>query len=158
MKGQIMSKRPKELFKIPERNMRYIELDIHPDYVLYQNGDLYSRVTGKYITKTINDKGIQMYSFRNIFTNKNTTITIKSAIRKYFFNQLPQIPGVKHQTIVNFPDYELYSNGKVWSKNSCFFLQGVYAGGTYYVSLVNEFGTVTFYPHKHIRQYFGDEQ
>ena len=152
-----MSKRPKELFPIPETNLRHIQLQIHPDYVLFQNGDLFSRVTGKFIKRTIDAKGNQMYSFKNIFTNKNTTITVKATVRKYFHNQLPQFEGVKHKPIENYPDYELYSNGRVWSKNSCFFLHGAYAGDTYFVSLVNDYVTTTFYPHKHLSQYFSEE-
>lgn len=150
--------RIKRFYPLPKTNQKTCPLPCSPQYVMFQDGSLYSTKSGKFLTKTKDINGIEIYSFKRP-NGVSTTITIAATLRKLFHNQLPDIEGVEHKPIEGYQGlYQFYSNGKVWSYRNCMFLVGAINNGKYYVSLVNQDGIVsTFYPHKFLDDYFGKE-
>ena len=152
-----MSRRRKDVtYSIPESKYKYVVLPDDPEFIFFENGDLYSLKTGTYLTRATKDDGADYYSIKCGPTNKFKTFSIKRAIKKFFHNQLPQI-GIPHATIKDFPNYQLYANGKVWSRITYMWLKGATKNESYFVALVNEKGTTTFYPKNHLDEYFGDK-
>lgn len=143
-------------YSIPDLGCKYILLPFDNEFVFYQNGNLFSLKTGAFIKKQITNHGVEFYSIRNGQLKKTHTFVIEQAIKVYFHNQLPQ-NGCKHSTIKDFPNYQLYSNGRVWSKKNFIWLKGATTNTSYFVTLVNENGPQTFYPNNHLNEYFGEE-
>lgn len=145
-------------YPIPNLNLRYVQLPIDPSYIFFEDGSLYSRKNGIWMARANNGRGTDIYMVRDPKTGRSKSFSISAAIRKFFNPDLDQIEGLDHKTIKDFPNYELYSNGKVWSRTHNKFLKGAFNGKNYFVALRNDKGEqTTFYPQKVLEEYFNKE-
>ena len=153
-----MSRRRKyKTYSIPQIGCDYILLPFDNEFVFYQNGKLFSLKTGAFLKVSKNKRGTEFYSVRNGDLDKIHTFSIKKALKEFFHNKLPQIDGVQHKTIEDYPQYQLYSNNKVWSKRNNIWLKGATTNGSYFVAITNKDGVKTFYPSVEHKKYFGED-
>ena len=130
--------------------------DISPYYEIYQNGEIYSRMSGKFLTKHLHQKSIGISLRRN---GKLTTFSIDALYRKYIIG-MPEIEGVEHKPLKNYEQYyEVYSDGRVFSKREYKFLKICTNQEKYHMfSVVNDDGRITScYIHRAVYETFVGE-
>lgn len=112
----------KTIYQLPQEkeNMKHVPLtDINPNYQLYEDGSLFSRLSGKFVHSYIS-KGVQYYIFPSLKVKAKTSSYGKNRlIKKYIIGKYtPEIEGVEHKPMLGYEGiYQIYSNGQVWSYN-----------------------------------------
>lgn len=92
-------------YPIPNLNLKYVELPQDSAYIFFEDGSLYSRKNGKWLTKANNGHGTDIYMVRNPKTGRSSSFSVGAAIRKYFNPDLVEIEGLEHKPIKDFPNY-----------------------------------------------------
>lgn len=148
--------RKAKIYPIPQLNLKYVELPFDNNFIFYQDGSIFSRRSGKFLMRQYNQRSNGCYTLFNKNTGKITSFSVKSNLKKYFNNQLPQIDGVEHKPIIDFEDlYQFYSNGKIFSKITFKFLKSIKKGKSQYVSLKKaKRDPITFYIDIQFNNYF----
>lgn len=94
-------------------------VDINEYYELYEDGRIFSRVTGKFLTVVL----INNHPVYCLVTNgKNIAYSADFLVRKYFTG-LPQFDYVQHVPLKGYEnEYQVYSDGRIYSKINYDFL------------------------------------
>lgn len=112
----------KNLSAIPDRGMRYIEVPFDKSYIFYEDGVMYSRKSGVFLTPYYNTrtKHKKTYLLQKGCKTYFCTWNIENNIRKYFLDNPPKIEGVKWKDMLRYEgEYVIYQNGQVWSLKQC---------------------------------------
>lgn len=81
--------------------------------------------------------------------------SVRKLMQQAGFNTAPQIVGLKHVTINNYPNYQLYDNGQVWdSFLGRWKMFGKGERGHLQVQLTNEQGSTKLWVHRLVYQHF----
>lgn len=113
----------KSLYDLPNEKIKHITLtEINDLYQLYEDGRIFSRVIGGYLKSSIIHKKEQVYTLVVKSIGKSTTFSKQFLIRKYF-GGIPEFDFIQHVPLKGYEDeYEIYSDGKVFSKREFRFL------------------------------------
>lgn len=99
--------------------MKWKTLNNFSRYLVSEEGNVFDTKTKRYkslLTVTKNGNDYFLYRLMND-QGQDKAIYISSIIRKTFNNQLPEFPNVEHKPLKDYEDrYEVYSDGKIWSK------------------------------------------
>lgn len=110
-----------KIYDLPEVDMKHVPLtDINELYQLYEDGRIFSRIFGKWLTPCIIN-GDQAYGLL-IHGKHHSTFSKSSLLRKYF-GGIPEFEYIQHKPLKGYEeDYEIYSDGRVFSKREFRFL------------------------------------
>lgn len=147
------------LFQLPKEkeNMKHVTLtDINPVYQLYEDGSIFSRVKGDFLSPCL-----CVNSYFYTLTRKNrptSTYSQANLIRKYITGIItPQIEGVEHKPVIGYEGiYQIYTNGQVWShiKNKWLVACATKRGYLLYCLVDSEGKTKTKYIHRLLAESF----
>ena len=146
------------IYPLPDNGLKYITVPFDPLFVFYEDGSMYSRKSGKFMTCSYKNgsKEAAFYTLFNKNIGKSCSFSVRINLRRYFEGKLPEFEGVQHKPIKGYEDlYQFYSNGKVWSKITLKFLVSVKKEKSQFVSIIREGQKpYTFYIHKELKNYF----
>lgn len=146
------------IYPLPQNGLKYVPVPFDPLFIFYEDGSMYSRRTGKFMTYACRDENMNTayYTLLNKNTGKTCSFSIRINLRRFFESNLPEFEGVEHKPIKDYEDlYQFYSNGKVWSKKSFKFLVSIKKQKSQFVSIIREGQKpYTFYIHKELKNYF----
>ena len=92
-----------------------MEIEGYENYLIYSDGRVINKNTGHQKSMRDNGKngGLQFTLYKN---SKENTFSLRQTVNKYY----PPPPGIP---IKGFPDYDLYEDGRVYSKHYYKFLK-----------------------------------
>lgn len=102
--------------------MQVKKLDNFSNYQIMEDGRIYNTKTKRYVVHTYST--VKGYHFETVgLVDDNGKIhrfNVDSLVRRTMNSDLPELEGVEHKPMLDYEDiYEVYSNGKVWSKKYC---------------------------------------
>lgn len=99
-----------KLIELPDeyKNMKYVVMDdIDPDYILFEDGRIYSKKIGDFKIPTIS-RGYEMYSMNG------TSFDVDYLIRRYF-KQIDDLKKGDFVPIKDFDEYLINKKGQIYS-------------------------------------------
>lgn len=112
----------REYYTVPNRNLKFVELEFDPRFIFYEDGKIFNRKTNRFLTPSIQPStGKQFYLLTIEEKNKKTRkcITIENYLREYFLDNPPRIEGIECKEMKRYEGlYYIYRDGRVWSMAS----------------------------------------
>ena len=114
--------------ELPQKNMRHAPLSgINKDYEIYEDGSIFSRMTGKWMSLQIYGPEKNKIGYTLTKAEGGLSSYSKDCLLREYIIGIPQIEGVKHVPYVHNEDYEIYDNGEIYSKKHYKFLTAHYS-------------------------------
>lgn len=77
----------RKLFEIPTTNLKYVEIPFNKNYIFFEDGQMFNRMTGKYVNKNKSSKcKTEYYYIWNTETEKYISFVVRKNIKKYFMS------------------------------------------------------------------------
>ena len=113
-----MSKVLKNTPEAPEMdNMKHVPLTgINKLYELYEDGRIFSRLTGKWIIEQFYCKERNKLGYTLMREDGTYSAYSKECLVRKYILGLPEFDGIKHVPYIHNEDYEVYDNGQIYSK------------------------------------------
>lgn len=149
--------RDRKKTELPEEymNIKHIALnEIDEDYILLEDGRLWSRKVGKF-KKTLTSKdGYLVYKLTRKDTKKCSIFPVECLVRKYFIKTAP-IDQVEYKHIVDNNKYYVTKDGRIFNVRNCSFVKPAKTNtGWLIVGLIKDHKRVSTYVARAVYQTF----
>ncbi len=118
-----------EYSQLVKEGIEHVQIEDYPNYQLFENGRIWSWKQLGWARPVMTNEKDEYYMLVNYKTNKSSTFRLATFMFKYFHKTINEQSELRHVTIKEFPGYELFQNGKIWSKRFSKFIKPRMQGG-----------------------------
>ena len=120
----------KDYAQLIKDRINHVQIEEYPNYQLFENGKIWSWKQLCWAKPVMINEKDEYYNLINQSQNKHVTFRLATLMFEYFHKIINSDQNeLRHETIKEFPDYEIYQNGKIWSKRFSKFIKPRIQGG-----------------------------